>query len=128
MLRKILHAVLVEVAIIPWIVAVNCAVLCLILVMLADKAWPNATSGNCWSYVGPKWFKHGGYLLIRYADDVRLFGRLRIPHAIWLKILGTAETEQTVPTNRSKAKKLPWRTLYFPYLVRSKERPHNAVL
>lgn len=128
-MRKIVHATLVLLACIPWIVAVNCGVLCLALVMLADKVWPNATSGNCWSFAGPKWFKHGGYLTIRYADNIRLFGKLRVPHAIWIKSLSMDSlVEQTVPINRSKAKKLPWRVFYFPFIVKSKERPHNAVL
>jgi hypothetical protein len=127
MIRKILHAILVSLAVIPWLVAVNCGVLCLILVVLADKVWPSATWGNCWAYVGPKWFKHGGYLLIRYADDIRLLGKLRIPHAIWLKTLGdNYRLEQTVPINRSKAKKVPWRVFYFPFTIREKERDHGS--
>lgn len=124
---RVLHIILVYLAIIPWMLAVTLGVLCLILVMLAEKAWPNATCGNCWSFVGPKWFKHGGYLGIRYADGIRIFGKLRVPHAIWIKSLGTADVEHTFPVHRSKAKYLPWRILYFPFLVKTKDSSHDAI-
>ncbi len=125
-MRRVLHIILVCMAAPVWTLGVLIATLCLILVMLADKVWPEATWGNCWSFVGPRWFKQGGYLVIRYADDVRIFGKIRIPHALWMKSINNADIEHIAPIHRSKSTVVPWRTIYFPFLIRNVERPHNA--
>lgn len=127
MLRRIGHALLVLLAVIPWVLGVLAFGVALLAVMLADWVWPNATAGNCWSFVGPRWAKHGGYLVIRPADGVRVSGAGWIPHALWMPEIGTdARIQQTVPERRTRAQWLPWRTLYFPYRVIRKERAHNS--
>ncbi|MBK8772736.1 MAG: hypothetical protein IPM06_20230 [Rhizobiales bacterium] len=127
MLRRTVHAVLVLLAVIPWVIGLAGFGVALLLVLLADWAWPKATWGNCWSFVGPRWFKHGGYICARPADGVRLLGKFWIPHAFWMPEIGAdASIQQTVPDHRSNAQWLPWRVLYFPYRVIRKERAHNS--
>jgi hypothetical protein len=124
---RALHALLVVLAFFPWALGCISFGLALLFTLAADWLWPDATHGNCWTYVGPRWFKHGGYILIRAADDVRVLGRGFIPHAIWVKRWPMdAEVEQTLPIKRTGARWLPWRTLYFPFKVRHSERPHNS--
>lgn len=129
MIRRFLHAVLILLAVVPWAFGCLLFSLALLLTILADRLWPNADHGNCWSFVGPRWAKHGGYLLIRPADGVRVFGKGIIPHVIWLKSLPKEGVvlEQTFPLFRSKSRWLPWRTLYFKYKLLSREREHNVV-
>lgn len=129
-MKRPLHALLVVGAFVPWAFGCACFAVALWLTVLADKLWPAADHGNCWSYAGPRWWRWGGYILVRPADDVRVMGRGFIPHAIWVKTMPSdaseLEVEQTRPLHRSKAKWMPWRTLYFPFAVLRKERPHNA--
>lgn len=125
--RRALHATLVLLAVIPWSLGVLLFGVALLLVLLADKVWPNANWGNCWSYCGPKWVKEGGYLVGRPADNVRFLGRFWIPHVFWMPEIGDGNTVlQTFPVKRSKAKWLPLGTTYFEFIVRRKERPHNS--
>jgi len=126
-MKRFFHAVLVLLAVIPWAVGVTLFAIALVLVLLADKLWPNADWGNCWSFCGPKWVKEGGYLVARPADGVRFLGKLWIPHVFWMPKIGDGNTVlQTFPIDRTKARWLPWRTLYFRFIVRGKERPHNS--
>lgn len=98
------------------------------LVVIADKVWPNATWGNCWSYAGANWYKYGGYLLVRAADTVRLLGIGWIPHAIWVKDIGNGVLEHTAPIRRGRAKYLSWMIFYFPYEIITEDSDHNAIL
>lgn len=99
----------------------------LILVMAADRLWPNATWGNCWSYCVPNWIENGGYLVVRPADGVRILRFVWVPHVFWMPHIGTGNTVvQTTPMDRSRAKWLPWFTIYFPYRVTHEEQPHNS--
>lgn len=125
--RRAVHALIIILAVIPWFIGLLGFGLALLLVLLADRVWPDATMGNCWSFVGPRWFRHGGYILIRPADNVRVLNIGWIPHAIWVKSLSDGvELEQTHPDNRTAAKWIPWRTVYFPFKVLHRERPHPA--
>jgi len=124
MRTQTIHALLVLLAAIPWAVGVLCFALALLLVLTADWLIPGATWGNCWSFVGPKWAKRGGYIVIRMADDVKVFGVQIIPHAIWLPAWPPdLPVHQTKPLRRSRN---PLRTLYFPFRVSTRERPHDS--
>jgi len=128
-MKKIVHALLVIIAAVPWAIAVTCGAVCLALVVIADKVWPNATWGNCWSYAGANWYKHGGYLLVRAADTVRLMGIGWIPHALWVKELNDeVKLEHTAPLRRGHARYFPWMIFYFPYEIKPIEEPHDAVM
>lgn len=126
-ITRFIHASLIIMASIPWAIACGLLTISLVLVVLADKLWPNATSGNCWSYTAPKWIYKGGYLLIRPADGIRLFKIGIIPHVLWLKSLSDSnDLEHTFPNHeRTTSKWLPWKALYFPYSVHKMEKPHN---
>lgn len=126
-MKRIIHAPLVILAAVPWAFGCLLFAVALGLTILADRVWPNATHGNCWSFVGPRWWRYGGYLLIRPADDVRVLGVGIIPHAIWVHGLAEDnELKQTVPLERSLSTSVPWRTLYFRFKVIRKERPRNS--
>lgn len=128
-IKRTLHAVLVILAAIPWTIAVSMGAICLFLVVQADNLWPNATWGNCWSYMGPKWFKQGGYIGVRKAIGVRIFKIGWIPHAIWIKSLSPkSNIEHTTPITRSNSKWLPWRIIYFPFDVKYIDPDQDAEL
>jgi hypothetical protein len=125
--KRALHALFVYCSVVPW--ALGCLLfgLALFFTILAHRTLPDTDMGNCWTFLGPRWFKHGGYILVRWADDVRVFGKLRIPHAIHVTHLGEDTTLfQTVPRERSKNKWLPWRTMYFKYRVKTTEKSRDA--
>lgn len=125
--QRVAHAVLITLSIFPWLIGIFCVTLAALLVILADRIWPRANWGNCWAYVTPRWVKHGGYLVIRWADNISFLRRLRIPHAFWITKLGTDnEIRQTIPINRSSSKWFPWRVFYFPYKVIKRENPHDS--
>ena len=127
LLRASIHAALVLLAVVPWIVGLLGFGAALLLVLAADWVWPDANRGNCWSFVGPRWVKHGGYIVVRPADGVRVLGRFWVPHAFWMPKIGMDNVIlQTHPATRSRSKWLPWRTLYFEFRVRKRESPHNS--
>jgi hypothetical protein len=133
-MKRILHALLVVLASFPWALGCLGFGAALLFTLAADRLWPGADHGNCWSFVGPKWSRWGGYIVVRWADDVviphwriiprSLRGRRFVPHAMWLeKWPADVEMQQTVPLKRSKN---PLKTLYFRYIVRRSERPHDS--
>lgn len=128
--RRALHALIVVAAFFPWCLGVALFGAALWLTLIADRLWPEADHGNCWSFVGPRWFRHGGYIGVRLADDVRVAGKPVIPHAIWVTALPEAapglSLQQTKPIKRSRNRWFPWRVVYFPFTVSRHERPHNA--
>ncbi len=122
-LVRSLHAALVVLACIPWLIATTLLAVAVLLVIWADKVWPEADWGNCWSFLGPKWAKYGGYIGIRAASDIKFLKIFIIPHAIWIRHLGTdSSVIQAAPKSRSQSKWLPWRVFYFPFVTLSKER------
>lgn len=124
---RVLHAIVVVLAFFPWALGCLMFAVALGLVLLADRIWPDADWGNCWSFVGPRWYRHGGYIAIRSADEVSVSGCGPIPHAMWITTWpADAAVQQTRPRKRTGARWLPWRTLYFPYVVKKSERPHNS--
>jgi hypothetical protein len=126
--RHAIHAAVCIIAFFPWlfgVVSFGCA---LALTILADKIWPNASWGNCWTYSGPRWHKHGGYVLIRPADGIRIPVIGSIPHAIWVpKLCECTVTRHTAPINRHSGKWFAWiYTVYFKFRVKDREHPHNS--
>lgn len=122
-MKRHLHAALVLLAVPVWAVAMLLLALCLLLVVLADRVWPEAYRGNCWSYVGPKWKRFGGYLQIRMADFPKVFGRRIIPHVQWVHALHPdTRLHQTEPVHRHKRLRDAWRTAYFEFRVDHEER------
>lgn len=127
LVKRIGHFIFVVGASIPWLVGVIFFWLALLMVIAADKLWPNADMGNCWSFVGPKWAKYGGYMLVRPADGVRAIGFGKVPHVIWVKKL-TADVllQQSAPLDRYTGKWLLWRKFYFKHNIIDTENSHDA--
>jgi hypothetical protein len=125
--KKLAHAILVIGAAIPWAAGMFALFLSTLCVLAADKVWPNANKGNCWSFAGPLWWKNGGYLSVRPADGQKILGLFTIPHAIWMPEWpeGTP-IKQTHPVRRHKSKWFPFYTVYFEYEVKDTEKPHNG--
>lgn len=101
---------------------------CVGLAVLAEYACPNSEWGNCWSYVLPKWWKDGGYLLIRRAYGNMVLGFLPLPHVILARKLNSekAEVEQFYPVDRKKTKWLPWHAVYFRGCVGHGDPPRKT--
>lgn len=115
-MRRALHALLVILAGPWWLLACLAFGVSVLLVLAADKLIPDADRGNCWSYVMPRFLKHGGYVCVRAARGARILG-LPIPHAIWLKQMPHgADLEQTIPTERKRSPPA-WEVFYFKYRV-----------
>ncbi len=127
-MRHALHAIVCLLAAIPWALGVMLFSCALLLTILADRIWPNATWGNCWTQAGPRWWRHGGYLLVRSADGQKVLGIGGIPHAAWVHTLPDSGIGllQTKPKHRRKSRFLPWYTLYFELDLIKHERPHNS--
>ena len=100
-MTRIGHRALVTLAVLPWALGVALFGVAWALIMLADKLWTGATSGNCWSYAGPRWSRAGGYLLVRWADGVPV---LHVAHVTSLEPL---EMTHFVPSRRLRG----WRGL-----------------
>jgi hypothetical protein len=120
---RTLHFLICLLAAVPWVIAMLGMVASTLLVLLADWIWRDAHWGNCWTYVGPKWIRDGGYMCIRASDGQRFLGVFPVPHVIWVKHIDVAsEIEQTHPDKRFMNRWFPFYVLYFPYHVMHKER------
>lgn len=125
-MKKLVHAALCLLAIAPWMLAMFALWLSALLALLAHRIWPDADRGNCWTYVWPRYWMHGGYVVMRPADGQRVLGLFPVPHVMWLRKWGSGnDVRQTVPVERRR-KPLPWYTLYFRYRVVETERPHDS--
>ncbi len=126
--RRIAHAAVSVTAIVPFSFGMVNMLISWGLVLIADKIWPNATWGNCWTFVGPKLFKHGGAVLIEKAQGPMLLKVIPVPHAIMVHHLGEDTVfEMTMPLKRTKAQWIPWRAGYFPFrVVRQKKRQDST--
>lgn len=122
-MKRVLHSTLLVLGFLAWFLGVLLVALSAGLAVLGERVLPSLMYGNCWTYVMTKYW-HGGYLIVRRADDVRFLGRFQIPHVIWCQSLPTGmEVQHFVPTGvRSKAKWLPWRTIWYEGEVRRRER------
>jgi hypothetical protein len=108
------HFVIIMIAVVVWLIAILHLGVALVLTILADKLWPNASMGNCWSLAGPKWWhnrKHS-YLVVRIAPDAP------IPHSIWaLELPADTKLLQTFPLKRKKGWRAVLSSPYFPFRV-----------
>ena len=121
-MKRLLHATLVLLAVLPWLFGCLLFGCALLLTMAAHKLEPQSRWGNCWSFVGPRFINRGGYVAIRLVSRPRIFNRKFIPHAIWLaSILPGTELEQTEPVRRITRLRDVWQTLYFPFRIRKVE-------
>lgn len=110
--------------------AVSATAFCFVVLatVAADRIWPNAGMGNCWTHVLPRWWRRGGYIAIRRADRVSLCKLLPVPHALHLESLprkGVSLT-QFVPIRRKQPRICPAIVGYYVGEVRTVEAPHNA--
>jgi hypothetical protein len=120
-MKRILHAAVVILAFVPWVIGCLGFGAAIALALLADRILPNARHGNCWSFALPRWWRNGGYLLVRWANG------MPVPHAAWVRRLSDGnELEQTAPLHRVTSWALLWKTLYFPFRVTTVEKPQNA--
>jgi hypothetical protein len=119
---RILHALLVLAAVPLWAVAMLLLSIALGLVVLADKVWPDANWGNCWSFAGAKWARHGGYLQVRWADFPQPGSRV-IPHGQWVyRLHPNTGIQHTEPVRRAHRLRDVWKTLYFELRVLDTDR------
>lgn len=121
MMRLALHWLLNAIGIATWCAGMVFLYVTMKLAVLGHRVWPEADRGNCWSFALPR-FHEGGYLVVRWANGVRLFG-VKFPHAIWMRrIPEEAEIMQTAPVKRERGRMLP-RVFYFRFEVFTKEPP-----
>ena len=123
--RHALHAVICIGAFLFWLVSMVNIGIAFGLAVLADKVWPEAMWGNCWTNVARRVYHHGGYLQSRLVKRPRIFGKSFIPHAMWLKKSHPeAQIEQTEPLKRITRLRDTWRTVYFRFYLHGDE-PHR---
>lgn len=102
--------------------------LCIGLAMVGDWIYPDSTLGNCWAFALARWWKHGGYIVIRKSDKNGFLGFLPLPHILWLRRMNwnNAEVEHLVPVVRKRSKWFPWYAVYFDGRISNTENPHDA--
>lgn len=120
-MRKLAHALIVLLAVLPWLIGCVGFGLALLLGLAADRLNPDARRGNCWTFAGPKWAKAGGYLAVRMAGFPRICGRRFVPHAIWVPSLAGVPLEQTEPDHRITSLWGIWQVPYFDFHIRTTE-------
>lgn len=128
-LRVALYAALMAVGFVPWALAMVLMSAVMWLATICSRVLPDAKRQNCWTYAMPKFHRHGGYLMFRYSDGVRMWG-FRFLNCIWLKTLPTegAELEYFHPNKRRRGWLTPWEVAFHPGHIRTRETPHNAKL
>lgn len=117
-MKRFLHALLVIVGNVPLLGAYLCILFAMWIYVLADKLWPDATRGNCWSFALAQAWKRGGHVPIRPVREAKMaFGLGMALHAAWTPRLH-GQVEQTEPVERYKGPSLLWRWMYFPFSAR----------
>ena len=110
--------------------AISATAFCFVVLaaVAADRIWPNAGMGNCWTHVLPRWWRRGGYIAIRRADRVSLCKWLPVPHALHIARLPRSgvKLSQFVPIKRKQPHIFPAIVGYYVGEVRTVEAPHNA--
>lgn len=120
------HFLGVTTATLIWFVSMGIMVVALGLVVLADWLWPDANYGNCWSFAVPRWWRSGGSLQMREADDVKFFGRrARVPHVNWVhRMPADVGVHRTEPIERYRGSWLILRNFfYFKFRIEHVEEP-----
>lgn len=97
-----------------WVVAMLCLHGSAFIAGLGLRWWPDRTHSNCWTHALPLLSSRGGYLLVRWADDIRLFKRWRVPHCMWAPHLPDGMTvESYAPFRRVAAHWFPLHAVWF---------------
>ena len=127
-MRQFAHFITIFIAAILWAFGCIGYALAFLFTYIADKLQPNTKYGNCWSYVGPKWVKHGGYLFVRPADGQRFLKWLPVLHVGWVKNLDPrcVEIEQYAPIERKQGRFMPWHVFYYKGEIKRTETPHPS--
>lgn len=113
--------------IVTWSIALAAATVTGVLAVWGSRMWPEAPGSNCWVYVLPRYHAQGGYLIVRAAHGVRLFGFLQVPHVAWASTIPhDMEIEAYTPINRKRSKWLPWFVFWYRGVVSTSEKPHPA--
>lgn len=126
--RTLAHWLICSAALACFAVAATAFCLVVAAAIAADRLWPGAHMGNCWTHVLPRWWRRGGYIAIRRADRVSLCKWLPVPHALHIERLprrGVTLT-QFVPVRRRQPRICPAVTGYYVGEVRTVESPHDA--
>ena len=84
--------------------------------LLADRAWPGADRGNCWSFAIAQAWREGGYLRWRMVRHVPL----PLPHLAWLSHAG-AQPLQTEPHYRHKGWRVLFVWMYFRFWIKAED-------
>jgi hypothetical protein len=126
-MRQVLHAALILLGTLPWLIAYWAAVVAAGLCWLADKAWPEADRGNCWSYALPKWIEGRGVLAMSFVEDARFLGLFPVIHcAVFPEFPRRASFEMTQPVERRRTQWFPWWSFYFRFRVVRVQRHPKA--
>lgn len=126
--RTFAHWLVCSVGLACFAVAATAFCLVVLATVLADRIWPGAGMGNCWTYAMPRWWRSGGYIAIRRADRVALCKWLPVPHALHIERLPRhgVKLSQFVPVKRKQPKVCPAVVGYYAGEVRNVESPHDA--
>lgn len=126
--RAISHWLICSVALAFGAVAATAFCFVVVAAVAANRVWPNAPVGNCWTHVLPRWWRRGGYIAIRRADRVSLCKWLPVPHALHIETLPHrgVKLTQFVPVRRKQPRIFQAVVGYYVGEVRTVESPHNA--
>lgn len=124
MIRAAVHRLVIVLAMAPLLLAFAALKVFTLFALTADRIHPRARWGNCWTYAVARWGRHGGYLLLRAADDVKVMNAVDVPHAIWGPRLGVYR--MTYPLHRKASKWLPFHALLHRFEVWHGDIPHAA--
>lgn len=118
--RRVAHAALIVVAALPLLVAFGAIRAVEALAVLADRVWPGADRGNCWTWALLQHRRHGGYLFSRPVRDAQLAWVGEPPHVGWVERID-GPVMQTEPVSRYRGRWLLLRWVYFQFTVKMDE-------
>lgn len=127
-IRRWLHAILAGIGFVPWVISVTSMTISAMFAIACERVWSEANRGNCWTYALPRWWRRGGYLMIRPADGQKFLKIFPVPHVILLLKMPRhgLTLEQFLPVERKFGQWFPVHTIYYEGEIRTSERPHNA--
>ena len=116
-MRQLAHFALVMLGTVPWLVAYWAGALSMLLTVAADRVWPDADRGNCWSHALPKWRGHRA-LVLTFVDDARFLRWFPVVHCALLpEFPRRSSYEMTQPVERRKTAWFPWFTFCFRFKI-----------
>ena len=60
--RLAAHWLICSAALLFFAVSITAFCAVVLAAVAADRVWPNAGMGNCWTHVLPRWWRRGGYI------------------------------------------------------------------